>query len=225
MSGGGDSLESSRSCGNLCRQKLLIRTAAISVCWIAGCLSYFGLAFSAGNLSSDLYANMGLLALVDVVGYFLPAPLVVSLGRVGAQKAAFSTASALLIICSFLHRGSLALLGCVLCGRLAVDVAFSTNLILSMECFPTECRSTAFGVSQFAGRFGTLFAPFMSLIPATIACPIFGSLCVLAAACTCLLPETSGRGMEPSTTPTTPSKVHHDGICEAGGACASVGGG
>merc|ERR1719453_657405 len=47
-------------------------TFSTLVCWIAVSLSFFGLSYSAGNLSDDFTTNMLLLAMIDACGFLLP---------------------------------------------------------------------------------------------------------------------------------------------------------
>eukprot|EP00747_Dinoflagellata_sp_TGD_P042695 gnl/TRDRNA2_/TRDRNA2_142238_c0_seq1.p1 gnl/TRDRNA2_/TRDRNA2_142238_c0~~gnl/TRDRNA2_/TRDRNA2_142238_c0_seq1.p1 ORF type:complete len:391 (+),score=38.98 gnl/TRDRNA2_/TRDRNA2_142238_c0_seq1:107-1174(+) len=184
-------------CRLLLKPRYLIRTVALMVCWVGGSASYYGLTFIAGNLSRDLYTNIVLLALVDAVSWLLPAVLMPVLGRLGTLRLSFVLAGVTLGLCTLLHHGSKLLLGMVLLGRAANDIAFLTTFVVAVEIFPTECRATALGVSQFGGRLCSALAPLLSLVPARTACFIFGGLSLAAAAaCTLAMPETGGQGMD-----------------------------
>mmetsp|Transcript_24195 Transcript_24195/g.53671 ORF Transcript_24195/g.53671 Transcript_24195/m.53671 type:complete len:516 (-) Transcript_24195:343-1890(-) len=177
--GDGPNLFSKSSCVNLVGNALT---------WTVSSLVYYGLSFSAGNMSSNLYLNVALLACVDVVGSSLLIPVMSVFGLRGGQQFCFVGVAVCLVGCGlFATPGSMTLLFFLLLGRLLLDVTFNTMLIFSVECFPSEVRSTASGIVQSISRFSTSFAPFMSMMPVSESLPIWGLLCVLAAIATIFL--------------------------------------
>lgn len=184
----------------ICRQPLLLRAVMSSMGWTAANLGYYGLSYSAGNLSQDVYTNVGLFSVADMVGYLLSMPAVHWFGRRGTQICSFLAAAVALGVCGVLPSGSWALVACAVAGRFFLDICFTTVYILTVECFPTECRNTAVGACNFVARLVALLAPLCGKLPVFVSCPIFGGVCLLAAFATIMLPETSAGPLEAVVT-------------------------
>mmetsp|Transcript_13560 Transcript_13560/g.29701 ORF Transcript_13560/g.29701 Transcript_13560/m.29701 type:complete len:289 (+) Transcript_13560:254-1120(+) len=157
---------------------LIIRALALSFCFIACGMGYFGLNYSAGNMSDNLYLNSSLLNLVDIFGYFsaLPADLI---GRKRFQAGAFAAAAVCLIICGFVSGTPAVCLALV--GRVGLDICFNTAYVATVDCFPVAARSAALSMAQFSARLGGVFAPFCGTLPQEVSSPLFGILCAIAA--------------------------------------------
>jgi len=167
-------------------------TLATLVCWTACAFTFYGLNYSAGNISDDLYSNMALLGLVDIVGYFVPLPIMQSLGKLDAQTLGFCGASAALIIGCFAQRGSMAAIGFALVGRLFINLAFTTIYVLVVDCFPEERRASAMGMANLFGRLGSTAAPYTSLLPFHVTSLILSAFtCTAAMATRCLTVDVS----------------------------------
>lgn len=174
---------------------LLFRVVAISAAWTSCSASYFGLTFGAGQLSSDLYANLILLLLADIPGVIITL-LADKLGRRSVMGTSLLLAGAGLLLCSTLQNGTTNLVVCALVGRMFVNVAFTTIYVYAPELFPTGCRSSAIGIGTFVSRLGMVVAPFTVVFPISVTCTVFGSMCLLSAGMTFFLPETLGKKMD-----------------------------
>lgn len=184
----------------LSKRQLRLRGLICSVNWMTVSLCFFGITYAAGKISSNMYINMILFSMVDILAYFALAPILSVFGRIRTYQAALIVAATFLLLCGFLPHGSWILVTCVLVGEISVDIAFSVTYLIQAESFPTDCRITAFGCCSSIGRFMTLLAPLISRLPLRIQCMIFPSLCVFAAAVAQFLPETSGQGLDDMET-------------------------
>lgn len=180
----------------LCERQAMLRLLACTVNWITTNLCYYGLTFAAGEITKNIYLNVALFAVVDILGYFAPAPVLMVLGRIRTIQVTLVICATFLLACAYLPHGSWMLLTCVLVGRISIDTAFMTTYLVTAESFTSDCRSTAFGISSSIGRGMCLLAPLMSNLPLSITCKIFPAMCVFAAAVSQSLPETKGCAMD-----------------------------
>lgn len=163
--------------------------AATLVCWSACSVVYYGLSYVSGKISDNMYMNMAMLGLMDVMGYASAGPLLSKMHSRTLQMASLGGASAALFVCSLLPEGSQAQIICAFAGRLLVDFAFTTVFLLIIEVFPTQFCSGAMGLATFSSRLSTMFAPLMALIPFTLTCQIMSALGLAAAFATWTLPR------------------------------------
>lgn len=175
--------------------RLLPRVMSLMFCFAACSVTSYGLAFSAGSLSPDLYQNSMLFNLVDLVGYVISLA-VDTFGRKATQGTCFFGAGLCLLLCGVFEAGTWPVVACALAGRLFVSACFTVVYILVVELFPTSARSGALGACCVAARAGGLFAPLARSLPASVSCPTFGVVCVIAALLTFQLPETAGKKLE-----------------------------
>lgn len=176
--------ESSGGIAHIIHQNgLLRRVVATTMCWMTCSLGFYGLSFVSGNLSDDLYENMMLMGVVDVVGYLVAVPIIAWVGPMRTQVISFFVAGLVLVACGLFKPGG-ALLGLALLGRLAIDVAFTTIYILLFETFPDECRSTAMGVANCFARGASFVTPLLTNLPTAVSCPLLGVLSFGAACAT-----------------------------------------
>eukprot|EP00441_Pelagodinium_beii_P044702 CAMPEP_0197623852 /NCGR_PEP_ID=MMETSP1338-20131121/3755_1 /TAXON_ID=43686 ORGANISM="Pelagodinium beii, Strain RCC1491" /NCGR_SAMPLE_ID=MMETSP1338 /ASSEMBLY_ACC=CAM_ASM_000754 /LENGTH=298 /DNA_ID=CAMNT_0043193937 /DNA_START=381 /DNA_END=1277 /DNA_ORIENTATION=+ len=172
----------------LCGEKFMRKMAATAVCWAAVVTGYYGLTYSAGDLSPNIYLNMVLSGLVDLVTYAIAAWLIACLGgSVQSQLISFFMAAAALLICGLLPSGSVTLMGVALIGRFWLNVAFQTVYLLIVEVFPPELRYAAMGFANVFARAVGATSPLLALLPATVSCPILGLLSLVACGCTTFL--------------------------------------
>lgn len=157
-------------------------------CWSATVVGYYGLTYSAGNLSDDVSLNTVLLLSIDIFALFVASPVVTAWGAKRVQAVAFTGIGLMLCILSFVPSDSSWVLAGVLCGRFCVDLDFFTVYLLVMEHFPAECCSTAFGWANFTSRVAGMMAPLCSLMSTHMTFLLIGTLTVLASVATCFLP-------------------------------------
>lgn len=160
----------------------------LALCFLACGMGSYGLSYSAGKLSENLYTNSVLLNGADILGYVcvLGADFT---GRKTFQCGSFLLAGATLLLCGWLAPGSWPLVACAMLGRIGLNVCFTTIYVALAEVFPSSCHKTVLPICQVAARLGGVLAPFCGTQPAKVSCPIFGAACLVAAVATLSLPE------------------------------------
>lgn len=159
----------------------------VTICFLACGSSFFGLTYSAGQLSSNIYLSSALLYGMDIIGY---------LGACGSsvirkkwiQSASFLTASVCLLLCSTGEPGSRFVLVFAVIGRLGIDLCYTTCYLVLAETFPEHERVLVLPLCETAARVGGTLAPFTGTLPSAISCPIFASICFAAACASINLP-------------------------------------
>ena len=159
----------------------------LALCFLACGMGSYGLSYSAGKLSENLYTNSVLLNGADILGYVcvLGADL---MGRKSFQCGSFLLAATSLLLCGSLPQGTW-LVACALLGRIGLNVCFTTIYVALAEVFPGSCHSTVLPLCQVAARLGGLLAPFCGTLAAKVSCPVFGASCLAAAVATLCLPD------------------------------------
>lgn len=162
----------------------------LATCFLAcGCGSY-GLSYSAGKLSENLYTNSVLLNGADILGYVAVLGADV-LGRKAFQSSSFFLAAVCLLFCAVLQPGW-NLIACAMVGRICLNVCFTTIYVALATVFPESSQKNVLPLCQITARVGGILAPMSGTLPAAVSCPAFGSLCMLAVVATLTLPERIG---------------------------------
>lgn len=167
-------------------------------CWSATVVGYYGLSYSAGNLSDDVCLNTVLLLVVDVFSYIVAAAIVTALGGKSVQWLCFLAAGLILGALSFVPEGSPWVLVGVLCGRCCINLDFFTVFTLLMEHFPTECCSTAFGWANFTSRVAGMTAPMCTMMSPAMTFRFICTLTLLASLATLYLPDPQPKESRPA---------------------------
>ncbi|CAL1134691.1 unnamed protein product [Cladocopium goreaui] len=136
------------------------------VCFIACGSGFYGLSFSAGQLSPNLYLSSVLLYTMDFMAY-LGVTAGTSVGQKSMQLWSFLVASLCLFICSIGEPGSRFVLVFALIGRLGIDICFATNYLVLAETFSEAERVVVLPVCETAARLGSILAPFAGTLPTT----------------------------------------------------------
>ena len=158
------------------------------VCFIACGCGFFGLSYSAGQLSPNLYLSSMLLYSMDIVGY-LGVTAGTWLGKKSMQLWSFLVASLCLFLCGTGEPGSRFVLVFAVIGRLGIDVCFASNYLVLAETFSEAGRVVVLPICETAARLGSILAPFAGTLPTTASCPLFGMICFAAACATINLPD------------------------------------
>eukprot|EP00106_Octopus_bimaculoides_P002413 XP_014769855.1 PREDICTED: organic cation transporter protein-like isoform X2 [Octopus bimaculoides] len=186
---------------------LFSRSLIIFFNWGVINMVYYGLLFSSGDLTSNLYLSSFLSGLAEIPAYII---LIFTLDRLG-RKPLYCTSTILsgiaCIISGFAHvwgkdlpwiSTTLALI-----GKFAISSSFAIIFNLTTELFPTVVRNSAFGLSSSVGRIGSMLAPYIMLsgnyIPSkfgpSLPFIMFGVVSVIAGFLSLLLPETKGQNL------------------------------
>lgn len=162
---------------------------ALATCFVACGCAFFGLSYSARQLSSNVYKSSMLLNMADILG-FLAAMSADVFGRKRVQSCCFTLAAICLLVCSTGVPGSAFVLSFAVIGRSCLDVSFTTVLVAMANIFPESAQKRVLPTFAIATRTGSLLAPFMGTLPAAISCPLFSALCFVAAGASLILPDT-----------------------------------
>ncbi|CAK8995266.1 Solute carrier family 22 member 6-B (Organic cation transporter 1-B) (Renal organic anion transporter 1-B) (ROAT1-B) [Durusdinium trenchii] len=186
----GESSESSKSSESEFSMSPSIFKAALQlgVCFLACGVGSYGLSYSAGKLSENLYTNSVLLNSADILGYItvLGADF---LGRKTFQTGSYVLAAFSLLLCGILEPGSWSIVACAMGGRICLNVAFTTIYVALAEVFPERSQKNVLPICQIAARLGGILAPLSGTLPAAVSCPAFGSACLAAALATVTMPD------------------------------------
>ncbi|CAG7723726.1 unnamed protein product [Allacma fusca] len=144
------------------RVLLAILTWANATCSIV----YYGVAFSAKNLSGSPYLNILYMGIMDVL--IIPVSLFMN-NRVGRKKSyigctSFSTLFLVaIIVMHFWNDWSetypLVITGFALLARFGIVCCWTTLYCINMETFPTTLRSICMGWTVYAAYLAGIFAP------------------------------------------------------------------
>ena len=171
-------------------------TIIMMTVWISVNIGYYGITLSSISLSSDIYLNFILQAVVEIPGTITCILLLDHVGR----KPLLVTSLCLIGMCC-VPAGVVAPSGLkttlVITAKFGASMAFAVAYIHTVEMYPTVIRATGLGLSSLAGRIGGLLAPLVALyLPNltfdTLPLILFGSLSILAGILACWLPETLG---------------------------------
>lgn len=165
------------------------RVICTCICWMATATSFYGLSFSAGQLSADIYKNVLLLAVTDLAGNCIAGAIVAWFGILLTQMMSYACAGAVLLCISFMQAESSNVIVGAMLGRFCLNVTFFTVYLLLVEHFPMEIRSTAGGRVNFVARAAAMTAPLCTLLPVSTSCSAMGGFCLVAAMATYHLPE------------------------------------
>eukprot|EP00438_Fugacium_kawagutii_P020898 Skav211789 [mRNA] locus=scaffold305:193009:195168:+ [translate_table: standard] len=143
-----------------------------------GC-SFYGLSYSAGQLSPDAYSSTAFLSLADVLGYSL-ALSADYWGRTRVQGVSFGLAAFCLFLCSAGEPGTSWVIAFAMVGRLCLDLCCST-VLAALAASSQTAQKTMLPACETSARLGATFAPFLGTFPTAVSCKIFGALCLAAA--------------------------------------------
>lgn len=155
-------------------------TVLTCVCWIGVCVSYYGLSYSAEDLSSNIYTNVILFGMVDIGSWLVTGPVLIMLGVKDAQIYGFLGSAVSFLLSGLMTTGSTLAIGFALCARLGLNLCWSTVYLLIVECYPVRCRSAAMGVANGVSRLFTSAAPLCVLVPTSLSYSVLAALCVAA---------------------------------------------
>lgn len=189
-----DFAEGDASCcpsfGVLCSPPLRRTMVSTVICWVACSVGYYGLTYASGEITGNLYRDMFLMSIVDLVAYALPLPLMAQFGALNLQMGSMCAAALTLTICGWLPNGSMGVLVFSMIGRACIDMSFTTVYVLLVQCFPAKVCSSAMGLANFWSRFSAVICPFMLILPFWITCDTIAVICACAVFATADLKRT-----------------------------------
>ncbi|RUS84221.1 hypothetical protein EGW08_008025 [Elysia chlorotica] len=188
------------------KNKQIFKITAISFyMWFADSATYYGLILTSGSLVNDLYLGYAVNILVELpagVAFFFMCDrytrrtcmiffhlvagiallAVVALNTIQAAQS-IPGINIIVIIISLI-------------GKFGSSAGYGVLWMYTPELFPTNIRTTGFGVSSLAARIGVIVTPFSRTLGRHLPWApgvIFGILCLLIPVLTVFLPEMHGR--------------------------------
>lgn len=185
-----------------------VRSLVVIFCWCGASLVYYGLALNADNINTDPYLYVFFGGILEVPSYLL---LWLALLYIGRKKAL----SALFFICGIfifvlmtlivlqLPGSEWAVVTFSQGGKVAITAAFQLAWMFTAELYPTSYRSFAVGMGSVFARLGAMASPYINDIlgmrEVWAPSALFGSVSLVAAVVTLLLPETGDSNLSEPT--------------------------
>lgn len=119
--------------------ELMTAALKLALCFLACGLGSYGLSYSAGQLSPNLYTNSVLLNAADILGYLVLLGAD-TLGSKTFQTASYLLASLALLLCGLLQPGSGQIVACAMAGRICLNVSFGLVYVALAEIFPESSQ-------------------------------------------------------------------------------------
>ena len=136
--------------------ELMTAALKLALCFLACGLGSYGLSYSAGQLSPNLYTNSVLLNGADILGYLLLLGAD-SLGRKTFQTASYLLASLALLLCGLLQPGSGQIVACAMAGRICLNVSFGLIYVSLAEIFPESSQKMVLPLCRLKVGFCNVF--------------------------------------------------------------------
>ena len=180
-------------------------------------LAYYGVWYSMGSFSGDIFVNNLISAATEIPGYAAITPIVAVSGRRGQAATLFIPAACFLLIPflspgsgwvfaaamvrRFIHSPTLTVAKELKVGKTAVTTAFGLVYVMSSQLHPTPIRTSGLTLGSLVCRFGSMTAPYVVLVARIDArlvwmpSLVFGVISLVAGCLALLLPEISNRPM------------------------------
>ncbi|ESO85734.1 hypothetical protein LOTGIDRAFT_235707 [Lottia gigantea] len=184
---------------------LCVRTLVCYTCWFAASITYFGIILNLELLVGNIYLNLFVASILEVVCYLLVFLLLDRLGRKNLMcicmlMGVLSLTAAVFVIMYTPENLKWLMTVCALVGQFGVTCVFAILWLYTGELFPTELRNIGTGTSSAMARVASLAAPYFGLISSFLTGPmketapfiLYAGVCLVALILAfCLLPDTS----------------------------------
>ncbi|XP_063362776.1 organic cation transporter protein-like [Cydia amplana] len=187
----------------------------LSVCfvwWISAVFVFYGLAVHVHALGGSAHATYAMVAAAELPALLLNTLLLDRAGRRPVLTAAFLTTACALVALSCLPDGSgwwaVAL---YLIGKLGATMSLNALYVYTAELFPTRARHRLLAACSTCGRLGAVLAPLTPMLAQFkpwLPTAIFGTLPLLSAALTRLVPDTLHARLPDSFSDLDPARIH-----------------
>ncbi|XP_074545175.1 organic cation/carnitine transporter 2-like [Halichoeres trimaculatus] len=162
--------------------------------WLSVAMVFYGLSLNTSNLYGNVYLNCFLSALIDIGAYFATWLLVNRVPRPTLLFSALLFCGVLLLIIQLIPEDMPVMLQVLaLVGKMGVSGAYSFIYVIFTELMPTVVRNMGFGIVSTAARLGTIICPYVvysGVFSKFLPYIIFGTISIMAAAVSILLPDT-----------------------------------
>ncbi|KAK2173889.1 hypothetical protein NP493_846g00002 [Ridgeia piscesae] len=186
-------------------RRLTVNLLVMFYLWFVICLVYYGLSLTSGTLAGNKYLNVCLSGAIEIPAYITCAIVLKYLGRRWPMFVFFSIAGlsllATLVIPQTTASGtdlSVLIVTLNMVGKFGITATFGGIFLYTTEIFPTTIRNIAFGLASAGGRMGSLASPYSTYflrVAPWFPGVVFGTMAIIAATLTLLLPETLGRAL------------------------------
>ncbi|XP_028043524.1 organic cation transporter protein-like [Bombyx mandarina] len=179
----------------LIKYEVLRRRLFVCCVWWLSCVFvFYGLAVRAHVLAGSAHVNYALVAGAELPALALNTLLLDRVGRRPLLTAALLLTAVSLITLPCLPQSSTGWgTALYLSGKVGVTMSLNALYVYTAELFPTRARHRLLAACSAVGRVGAIFAPLTSLLAeyrAWLPTVLFGSLPLLSAALTFLVPDT-----------------------------------
>uniref|UniRef100_A0A3Q0SJX7 Major facilitator superfamily (MFS) profile domain-containing protein n=1 Tax=Amphilophus citrinellus TaxID=61819 RepID=A0A3Q0SJX7_AMPCI len=162
--------------------------------WMSVTMVYYGLSLNSSNLNGNVYLNCFISAAIDIVVYVATWLLI---NRAPRPTFLFSTLMTLfipLLITAFFFSDMPVMFQVLaLVGKIGVSAAYCFIYVFFTELMPTVVRNMGLGICSTAARIGAIISPYllyMSVYSRILPYIIFGTVSIMAAVVSMLLPDT-----------------------------------
>ncbi|XP_050397876.2 organic cation transporter protein isoform X2 [Patella vulgata] len=186
-------------------RKLTARTLAIYFVWFSVSVTYFGIMLNLEFLVGNIYLNLSLTAVIEVICYIFVMLMVDKSGRkkliCGCYSLQILSLIAVIFILLYVPPDLNWLMTVfTLIGQCGTICSFAIVWLWTSELFPTELRNVGTGTGSASARVGALVAPYLELLSKLVpgrfkeVSPFvfFGIICMVCLVLiVCVLPETN----------------------------------
>uniref|UniRef100_A0A0N5AMZ4 MFS domain-containing protein n=1 Tax=Syphacia muris TaxID=451379 RepID=A0A0N5AMZ4_9BILA len=169
--------------------------------WTCDTFIYYGLSLYTTKLVGNAYWNYALSGLIELPVYILTPVFLERYGRKPIVSVTHFVAGAVLIAYIFVQDSSTIAKLLYIIGKFSISCSFICIFVYSSEVFPTTIRSGCVGACTIIARIGGVLSPYVGVLAVFadfVPVLFFGSLSVLAATLTLLLPETRKQALPSS---------------------------
>lgn len=133
----------------------------MSVNWFVANFVSYGIMLAIKNIHVDIFLLGVAIGIAEVLSYLLSGLLSGYAGRKPSLISLYIATIVCAIIYQILFRSlsDEVIIILVLIGKLGITAAFAIIYLITSEMFPTVYRGTTFGITNFIGRMGGIFAP------------------------------------------------------------------
>uniref|UniRef100_UPI0037E9BFD7 organic cation/carnitine transporter 2-like n=1 Tax=Semicossyphus pulcher TaxID=241346 RepID=UPI0037E9BFD7 len=162
--------------------------------WLSVAMVYYGLSLNTSNLHGNVYLNCFFSAVIDIGAYVATWLLVKRVPRPTLLFSALMFCGVLLLIIQLVPEDMPVMFQVLaLVGKMGVSGAYSFIYVIFTELIPTVVRNMGFGMASTAARIGTIICPYvvyMGVYSKILPYIIFGTVSIMAAVVSMLLPDT-----------------------------------
>ncbi|VDM96124.1 unnamed protein product [Thelazia callipaeda] len=198
----------------------IIYTLILIFLWSSDTFVYYGLSLYTTHLAGNKYWNFVLSGLVELPAYIFTPPALKSIGRKRFVAFMHFLVGFSHMVLIFIPPGRLLAennqnnkwlsISCWLIGKFGISSSFISLYVYGSEIFPTTIRNVCLGICVVIARLGGIIAPYVTIlgsVNALLPIILFGSVAMIAAIFTFILPETKNRELPSSLNEAV--KVNH----------------